>query len=474
MKKGIRCLLIFALSVLLFSCDKTAPKQETLPAKYVFLFIGDGMGQAHVSLTEAYLANSDGSIGVEKLKMSEFPVHGICNTFCENRQITGSAASGTAISTGNKTGVSIIGKNIDCSEDYYSIAKQISEAGMYIGIISTVGINHATPASFYAHSNKRNLYYEIGEQLFESGFDYFGGGGFMYPEGKLGDSKNLYERTEEGGYTVLREKVDIKKSQKLPMMLVNPILGSDAEMPFAIDPDYKKGYAMHDIISNIIACFGDTKGFFIMAESGLIDWAAHGNDAATIVHEVIEFDKAIAVAYQFYLEHPDETLIIVTADHETGGLSLGTAALEYDSYFEFLGNQKYSYAHIESVLIDFMNEDVRWDDLLQCVDTLCFNNEIELTADELKLLRSAFDYMKTGNSMSSELDAYLLDGDYCPITSAIINIINTRAGVGFNTWSHTAIPVPVMAIGVGSERFNSYYDNTDIPKYILQAMHLAN
>jgi alkaline phosphatase len=471
MKKLLFLSIIFLSLVFLISCSNTSKPQTAKKAKYVFLFIGDGMGYSHIALTEAYLANLEDEIGVKKLVMSEFPVHGVCNTFCETRQITGSAAAGTAIATGKKTGVGIISKSSDRTLDYKSLAYKLKESGYKIGIISNVAINHATPATFYANADKRSMYYEIGVQLPTSGFDFFGGGGFHYPEGRSNDMKNLYDYTHEYGYNIYRNVLDFDNSIcEIPCMFVNSILLNEAEMPFAIDPNYKKSVSLSDFLGTAINSLNSEDGFFIMLESGKIDWAGHGNDAGGIIHEMLEFDKAIAKAYEFYLEHPDETLIIVSSDHETGGLSLGNAVNEYQSDFKFLQNQKYSQSYIEKEIYNFMNNSPEFSELLLVIDTLCFNNTINFSDNELSKLKLAYDYSTSGITNLNNEALYEIYGGYHPVVSALFNIINTRAGVGFNTWSHTAVPVPVMAIGAGSKQFDNYFDNTEISKKILDAM----
>lgn len=471
MKKLLFLSIIFLSLLFLISCSNTPKPQTAKKAKYVFLFIGDGMGYSHIALTEAYLANLEDEIGVKKLVMSEFPVHGVCNTFCETRQITGSAAAGTAIATGNKTGVSIISKSSDKSVDYKSLAYSLKESGYKIGIISNVAINHATPASFYANADRRSMYYEIGVQLANSGFDFFGGGGFKYPEGRNADMENLYDFTEKNGYNIYRDINDLDKAKcEIPCMCVNPTILDEAEMPFAIDPNYKKSIPLADFLEEAIDLLENKDGFFIMLEGGKIDWAAHSNDAAGIIHEMLEFDKAIAKAFEFYLLHPEETLIIVTSDHETGGLALGNAVNEYQTDFKFLQNQKYSQAYIEKEIAKSMLINREFQELLTLIDTLCFNNSISFTEEEIGKLKLAYDYTISGISHYNPNELYEIYGGYHAIVSAVINIINTRAGIGFTTWSHTASPVPVIAIGTGSELFDNYFDNTEISSKIWDAM----
>lgn len=190
------------LVVLSLACLLALPALADSP-KYVFLFIGDGTGTVQRMTTDAYLKSQ----GHEGLLMNTFPAYGVTTTSSSNSFITDSAAAGTALACGAKTNSGVIGMDPD-QNVLTNISEKAKEAGMKVGIVSSVSIDHATPASFYAHQPSRNLYHEISVDLAKSGFDYFGGGGIKDPEGKKSKNPlgNALEMAKENGYTIVTDK----------------------------------------------------------------------------------------------------------------------------------------------------------------------------------------------------------------------------------------------------------------------------
>ena len=324
-------------------------------AKYVFMFIGDGMGPHQVLSTEMYLAELESKIGRKQLLMTTFPYSGQAATFSSSSGITDSAASGTCLATGKKTNNGVIGLAHD-STPVYSVASQLKEQGWGIGIMTTVTIDHATPSAHYAHTPSRNDYYIIGTQLTESNFDFFGGSGFSSPQDKKNPSApNLYDLAEQKGYTLAGGYADAKTKIGSEKLLVVPEERLQdrsrhaGALPYAIDRG-DKDLKLSQLVELAIAQLSTYDRFFMMAEGGKIDYASHANDGATVLHEVIDFDQAIQVAYRFYEQHPDETLIVVTADHETGGMALGNS--DYVLNLKVLANQQCSLDKLSDQLSD--------------------------------------------------------------------------------------------------------------------------
>jgi alkaline phosphatase len=396
-----RLLGLLAIAVLI-GCQE-APRQ----AKYVFLFIGDGMGLAQVAAAEAYLANNNGEIGSQALNFSQFPVLGTITTYSASNWITCSSAAGTALATGTKTTNGMLGMNSD-TVALKAITYKIKEAGYKVGVSSTVTLDHATPGAFYANAASRNDYYTIATQLPATGFDFFGGGGFILPEGRRRDQVPVTDMIEQAGYTIAYGMDDFREMSATDKLVLlqdetRDYLGA---LPYAIDR--KEGDMTHaDIVQAAIEFLENEKGFFLMSESGRIDWACHSNDGKTSILETLDLQKAVQVAIEFAQKHPEETLIVVTADHETGGMALGWES-QYNVFFNQLDEQQAS-------------KDI----LLQSGDI-------------------------TSGNMVSEM--------------------NRKARIGWTTSSHTGIPVPVYATGVNSELFTGKMDNTDIPKKICEAM----
>lgn len=337
MKKSLQ---FFTLALLLFISVQSYAANKP---KYIFLFIGDGMGISQVALTEAYLASLKGVRGSEPLIFSKFPSFGLCTTYSANYHITCSSAAGTALSTGTKTNNYMLGVDPDTNK-LKSISYKLHEKGYSIGIISTVPLEQATPAAFYANSASRKSYYDISLQLPQSGFEFFGGGDFSEPKGKNSDKRDVFEILADSSYSIVRGFSELEKNKDAKKLAFFQSAGKDSEMPFAIDrkdDDFK----LSDVVKvGIEHLSKNKKGFFMMAEGGKIDWAAHSNDAKTDILEIIDFADAVEVAYNFYLKHPDETLIIVTADHDTGGASLGRNKGGYVINFDSFSDQSSSFA----------------------------------------------------------------------------------------------------------------------------------
>jgi alkaline phosphatase len=456
MKYRISSWIWIVLLLVFVSCGSSVDKKsdDQNKPKYIFYFIGDGMGMQHVRLTEAFLqAGKTDQPGFQQLAFDTLPYFGMADTYAKNRLITGSAAAGTALATGHKTNIDAIGVSPGAKTDYLSIAWRFKNEGKKVGIISSVSIDHATPAAFYAHQTNRSNYFEIGKQLASSDYDFFGGGGFRYPEK---DSVNLYDLAEKSGYRVFRNENGLEKIPKdTNVLLVNPVLGPEGEMPYAIDRKFDGGYSLAQITRAAIDNLFGEQGFFIMVEGGKIDWASHSNDAASLVREVMDFDFAVREALKFYSQHPDETLIVVTSDHETGGIALGNTAMRYQSDFDLLTKQRMSVERVSRLLYD---EKIRPEELKKVfgLDSLS-KSEINRIEQAAKI-----------NGWSDDIKY----GGYMPLPITYNIITNERAGVGFTTWSHTAAPVPVYAIGPGAEQFSGQMDNTDIPRRILRAAGL--
>lgn len=317
--------VICAITVLasLYGCCGNTRKDEGR-AKYIFLFIGDGMGNSHVAATESYLSYKEGKLGGEQLRFTQFPYLGLATTYSANASITCSSAAGTAIACGTKTNNGMVGMDPE-GNHLKSMAFELKEDGYKIGIMSSVPINHATPSSFYAHNKQRSAHYELSQEIPASGFEFFGGAGFLDYRGKDGKAEATDSYLEKNGYKVCygADEFSATADNCDKIVFCQPSdRKTDAEQ-YTTDEKEEADASLAEIVKLAMDFLGDEEPFFIMCEGGAIDWEAHSNKTMGTIHETIEFDKAVEVAYQFYLAHPDETLIVVTADHETGGIALG-------------------------------------------------------------------------------------------------------------------------------------------------------
>lgn len=376
------------------------------PAKYIFLFIGDGMGATHVATAESYLAYLDGENGFRQVSFTEFPVLGMAETYSANNNVTCSSAAGTAISCGEKTNNGWLGINAE-GDTLTSVAKILKDRGYKVGILSSVPVNHATPAAFYAHNCSRHDYYGITAEIPESGYDFLGGSGFIDYFGKDGNSTGSEEMLEESGYAVCFGKKEyeeaVAEGAGKIVLCQEQSKGTEAKTYSTVGQAPGKDISSGEMLEKCISFFGDESPFFIMYEQGEIDWAAHGNRTMPMIESVLKLGKAVETALEFYYEHPDETLILVTADHETGGITLGATE----------------------------------------------------TRGEVNLNWEVMDSVWTASGREDKLD------------EEMNRSLNAKGHIGWTSNGHTGGPVPVYAIGKGAERFGGRYDNTDIKGKIL-------
>lgn len=428
--------------------------------KYVFLFIGDGMGQSDVDLYEAYLAEKDGKEGFVQSNISKIPLLSMCTTHCKNRRITDSGAAGSAIACGQKFNVGEIAYS-ETGNQPKSIAKVAKEKGMKVGIISTAPMNHATPASFYANQPTRKNYYQIGLQLSESNFDFFGGGGLLKQTGNKKDEKDLMTIYQESGYLTFTslKAIASMKSHNNKVIFTNETLDRDASIPYMIDREDLPNNSLAEIVETAIVHLDNPKGFFMMVEGGKIDYAAHDNDAGSIIGEMEDFDNAIAEAYKFYLQHKNETMIIITADHETGGVSLGIAENGYESDFGILSKQKMSMSKFGTIIKkQTKNEDnVSLKEYTDLASKYFMGIEMDFSADEQAILNEAYAAINAKSNRAKDEAKSKYNGNN-PMAYAFCQIMNRRASVGFTTNAHTCAKVPVYAVGTTTP----ILDNTEI------------
>lgn len=318
--------------------------------------------------------------------------------------MTCSAAAGTAIASGHKTNNSRLGTDPD-GKPLKSIASYLHEEGYNVGIMTTVPINHATPGAFYANVNDRNEYYTISRQLTESGFEFFGGSGFYQYKGENGDLAPADEMIEQLGYPVCYGLEEFERTKQITDHIVfcqESTRGQDPEY-YVSDGAEARDIRLAEMLDLCLDFIGEEEPFFIMCEGGNIDWSCHSNKTMSMIYDVLEFEEAVKKAVEFYKRYPEETLIVVTADHETGGLSLGEGE-------------------------EWRPEIIDW-------------NLLETT--------------------------WIQDGCKNVMSEKENKELNRKGFIGWSSYHHTGAPVPVYSIGKGAEKFNGHIDNTDIKGKIL-------
>lgn len=465
---------ICLISTFLFMLVISVSAQQ---AKYIFYFIGDGMGVNQVLGAEMYQSELNGEIGVTPLVFSQFPYATMAHTFSATHGVTDSAAGGTALATANKTANGSLGVTKDLLE-VTSVAAWAKENGYRVGVSTSVSIDHATPAAFYAHQKSRSSYYEIGLDLIEADYDFYAAADFLDPTNqKAKDGKtyeSLYDLTAKAGYTLARGYKDYqKKARKAEKMILFQTESASAIdnscIPFAIDR--KKGDMTLSEITRAGINFlskNNNKGFFLMIEGGKIDWAAHSNDGATVLREVQDLNDAVKVAYEFYEQHPDETLIVITADHETGGLSLGNGS--YDLNLQVLKNQKVSESGFTSILNGLRKKyknQVPWEAIEQALkDNFGFWTNVKLDEKQESRLKTVFEQTFGNQLVVFEKSEYIQNE---PLAGEAKRILNSIAGLGWTSGGHSAGFVPVFAIGANAHLFQGRLNNVEIPLKIAEA-----
>ena len=467
MGKFIRTFSALCAAVLTALSAVAAQQRTPNPVKYVFLFIGDGMSIPQRMMTEEFLRLNNR----EGLLINALPNNAITYTRSANSFITDSAASGTAIACGTKTDNGKIGVNPK-GEKLESVAYAAKKAGKKVGIITSVTINHATPAAFYAHNDSRGNYYEIGEELVASGFEYFAGGGLLKPTGSAKDKTSLYDLAAQSGYQVVMTQAEAEAVTAGPVLIIDEHLAdSDA---FAYENDRTEDmWALSDYVKKGIEVLDNDTGFFMMVEGGKIDWACHANDAGSTIADTIALSDAVEEAVAFAKQHPDETLILVTGDHETGGLTIGYAGTDYDTFLTNLSNQKISYAKYDSNYVaGYKENNTSFEDVMKDVEAL-FGLKLSGAEDD-KLVLTDYEVQKLKDAYAATMDPdrakadpanqaeYVLYGTYEPLSVTITHLLNNKSGINFSSYAHTGLPVAVFAQGAGQDLFGGSYDNTQI------------
>ena len=440
--------------------------------KYVFLFIGDGMSVPQRMTAEEYSRK----VGTGPLAMNAMPYTATTRTCSFDSLVTDSAAAATAIACGEKTKNHYSGVDHD-GKPIYSSAYFAKKAGYKVGILSTVTITHATPAGFYAHRTNRGDYYGISLDLADSGFDFFAGGGLDVKDKNSKSHKqyaqcgDAYAYAQSKGYRLVKTKEEflaLKPSDgKILTKFTNGALSN------TIDADGSQP-TLAELVGKAIEMLDCEKGFFIMAEGGRIDWAGHGNDAATNLRDVLALDEAVKVALAFQEKHPDDTLVVVTGDHETGGMSMGFAGTGYAIFMDRLANQTMSAGAFGDKVSKLFKEnpDLKFDDVKSLVSQ-AFGFKFEgdpkedpmvLTKSELADLVKAFDHdvafhkAKVEENSQYDGEKRYLFGNACRL------VMSHKCGIGWSTGAHTAMPVLTTAKGRCAELFSGFLENADISK----------
>lgn len=421
--------------------------------KHIFMFIGDGLGSAQRQIAQYYKQTVlDDN---EKLVMDSFPVAGINTTHSLNTLVTDSAAAGTALATGYKTDNGMI-STLPNGKKLKTIVKYAQEKNMKTGIITTTRLTHATPAVFASHNESRGNENEIAAEMASSGVDFFAGGGYRnfiskdQKGSKRKDNKDLVKVLNSKGYETFIGEDSSNKFKKANLKDKKVFAAfTSSHLPYEIDRENMKPNlpSLAEITEKGIESLDNDKGFFMMVEGGRIDHAAHANDAKSIICDTLAFDEAISKAYDFYKKNPNDTLILVVGDHETGGLGLGYGK----NYFLKLEQLKDMKISVEDTLQKAYKGDKQA--YLKYIDKYVKN----LTSEEKALINKAMKEEDEGKNI----------GSYKPTAIAVAHILDKRANLMFTTYAHTGTQIPLSVIGKDANKFSGFIDNTEIAKNVI-------
>ena len=439
--------------------------------KYIFYFIGDGMGMGHVMTAQTYNRTV---LGNDKpLTMMQFPVSSLAMTYSANSKITDSAAAGTALSTGSKTNNNMLGVLPD-ETPVYSITSELKKLGYGIAIGTSVEPDDATPGAFYAHVPSRSMYYEIGLDMAHSDYDMFVGSVLRGTKDAKGNDTGLVDSLRVNGYTVVEGREAFEKQKdndKIVLLNNDPRIMHFGYTIDSIDANLHLPYITQACLDHLKRVSPDK--FFMMIEGGNIDWAAHANDGGAVVKEILNFNEAIKIAYDFYLQHPDETLIVVTADHNTGGMQMGVEDGPKEVNLKNMDYQRISIEMFELYCKELIESGkaVKWDEMKSYLTrNLGLYGPIAVSEEQDEELRDKFEDTFIEHSGS---DVETLYTTYNEFIETVFDILDHITGIGWTTTSHAGDFVPVFAVGVGSEMFGNVNNNIDIPAKMRRIVGIA-
>ncbi|MGL5543763.1 MAG: alkaline phosphatase [Cetobacterium sp.] len=435
--------------------------------KNVIYFIGDGLGPSQRQITEYYKKEVLGKEG--KLAMNDMPALGITTTHAADTLITDSAAAGTALATGSKTNNGMISM-LPSGQKLKSLTDIARDKNMKTGIITSTRLTHATPAVFITTNESRANEAEMAEDFAKANIDFYAGGGYRFFVPKTGefkssrnDEKDVVKQLKDSGYKTFVGEASSKDLLSYQPKANEKVFAAltNSHLPYEIDRVKDNSTpSLAELTKKGIEVLtkDNNKGFFLMVEGGRIDHASHAQDAVGTIMDTIAFDDAIKVALDFYNNDPENTLIVVAADHETGGMGLGYGN-NYALNLEALKNIKLSvedklqkaYKGNKDEYFSYLNKELGLNDL---------------TAEEKQNIEKA---MKIEDSKDRKVITNTYGG-YAPTAIAVAHIISQRAGLQWTSFAHTATQVPLSAKGKTSENFVGFKDNTDVAKEIATSM----
>ena len=442
----------------------SARAAQTQPAspKYVFLFLADGGGIAHLEITRQYnrQVHNEGMVISDKI-MTEGSV-GLMTTHAANSLSTDSAAAATALASGCKAKIGALGVCADGSMPD-TVMEYARRRGMRIGLVTNSTVYDASPAAFVCHVPNRRHFASIIDRYIELEPDVILGGGKEYfiPRSQAGSGRNdqtdAIAAFQKKGYQTVSNKLELERASG------GRLLGlfRAKEMSFEIDREKNSEPSVYDMTRAAIRNLRDNnpRGFFAFIENENIDTASHLSDIAAMIQDYRELDRAVGLAYDFYKKYPRETLILVTSDHETGGLGFTMALKDLTST---KSENQVAATGTELKKIQAINIS------LQKASRILGPAPTAEAVD--KLMRDYFSGFTLAPDFKEAIIAHQPPSRTLyidPSAHALGLMIANNTQAYWQTSSHTNDPVAVAALGVGSEQFKGYYDNADFGKKLL-------
>lgn len=420
---------------------------DTSHPKNVIFLVGDGMGPAY-NTAYRYFADNPDTKEIERTAFDDYLV-GTQQTHSddEKENITDSAAAGTAISTGYKTYNGAIGVDKQ-QNDLETVLERAKKIGKSTGLVSTAEITDATPAAYTANVDDRDKKDEIAQQFYnqriqnQHKIDVMLGGGAKY-FGK--ENGNITEQFKNDGYGVVTNRQQLENAKE------DQLLGlfADKNMPLEIDADDDQPELADMQNAALDRLSKNDKGFFLMVEGASIDKQGHSNDVTGVMSEMEAFEKAFANAIDYAKANPD-TLVVATADHSTGGLSMGEGGI-YEWNPVPIQQMKHSGKWMTEQIADGKGVE----------ETIRAGYGFDLTSKEIKAIQQEADQLK---QLDEESDDY--EKQQQKLADAIQAPINKKSNTGWTTTGHTGVDANTYAFGPGADQFQGNIDNTDNAKNI--------
>jgi alkaline phosphatase len=460
---------LFLLSLSTVSCVNTEkPNQEVTP-KNIIMVIGDGMGPAYTTAYRYFIDNPETEI-IEETVFDRYLV-GSSSTYPArvSGYITDSAASATALATGVKSYNNAVGIDVN-KKELQTVLEWAKLKGKKTGVVVTSQINHATPASYLAHNEHRYNYNEIADSYIDDGIkaDLYFGGGWKY---FIRDDRNLVNEFKRAGFHYIDDYNGLKH---LPPK--KPVLGLFAEegLPWALDNVNK--HKLTTMTKAALTQLENTQGFFLLVEASMVDWAGHSNDIAAAMAEMDDLAKTVEYIETYVSKHPD-TLVVITADHSTGGLTLGKKT-------GYLNKKIKSNYLWQPQVIREMNRSPETTAKKIALGSLSIEEisallTFDITPEEYTFLATAKIEGELAVNRYNNRQPSARTLEYPPeihsmLLKSIKKIIDNRTNTGWgsisDSASHNPVDVQVFSFGAKSEVFRGFQDNTDIGKKIFSLL----